>query len=636
MNGVASVKQIICSAAAAVWFAVVMSCYVGLGISAVADEPAATPLDVADVAWLWPAPRKAADIQHLLTAGDLLGDNKTSLWPQPTFRETLQIAQGMRVDPAVGGSGIELTFRTLKSQFEQIRNWKVAAIRIDPSAPGTTPDQIAIFGSRPQIRLVLQPVTVTVATVQIHDVTAHLVYEFTDGFQPLVATGLPPRAVPDHAAFQSIVEDIVRLKRDLAAAGIDTNGPLGIHPAAVRDPADFTTRIRNFLRRHLKPELLRGVAFIGTRRPEPWIFFAMSRPATGELHVLPHPSLGGSLAQEMFMLRNSAPVAPIPANQMFGPSGGVSTTQVLDAKRAGTATDAIFPTATREPASRITSLDVLNIIANPRVAHFFNTDCVSCHSESAQRLQLNSTAAAPELEFSRTEEVSGVDESVLPKGRWNVRNFGWGVNLFNGPREATVTQRTANEAAESAVFINRAYLKVGSSTESGPPLVAGTPAESPDEAEVDQSIASALTLVMKIKSPQDRVALEMLIADTQSRPPGENQIAVALEDVGTVHFARFVFLNDNQLMVITAFDGEFDDYILLFTDELGPVFDAILQHIQDAPPLPVQEHPQEFLDYVRRNNLPTVGPMYSAYPGLTVQDIKRLQNDQDSLEQQHP
>jgi hypothetical protein len=56
----------------------------------------------------------------------------------------------------------------------------------------------------------------------------------------------------------------------------------------------------------------------------------------------------------------------------------------------------------------------------------------------------------------RPAGISGVDETVLPTHPWNVRNFGW-VPLPNGT-VATVTMRTANEAADSADFINRQYL----------------------------------------------------------------------------------------------------------------------------------------------------------------------------------
>ena len=64
--------------------------------------------------------------------------------------------------------------------------------------------------------------------------------------------------------------------------------------------------------------------------------------------------------------------------------------------------------------------------------------------------------------FKPAAGISGVAEDVLPKDRWNLRNFGWGFNFTGGsgfPRgfQPTVSQRAANEAAESADYINKNY-----------------------------------------------------------------------------------------------------------------------------------------------------------------------------------
>ena len=61
-------------------------------------------------------------------------------------------------------------------------------------------------------------------------------------------------------------------------------------------------------------------------------------------------------------------------------------------------------------------------------------------------------------------------------------------------------------------------------------------------------------------------------------------------------------------------------------DHIGDVFNDLLQHMADAPPLPVQQHRQEFLDYVLRNDLRCLGPFYSAYPERTVLDILNAGN----------
>jgi hypothetical protein len=132
---------------------------------------------------------------------------------------------------------------------------------------------------------------------------------------------------------------------------------------------------------------------------------------------------------------------------------------------------------------------------------------------------------------------------------------------------------------------------------------------------------------MTIKSAQDLAALKALLEKIQSMPPEQNPISRALTKLSTVHFARFVFLNEHQLAVITTYDGSFEDYIDAFVNTIGAVFDQLLAHMADAPPLPVSEHRAEFLDYVRRNDLKAVPPFYSAYPHLKVLDILTLDKE---------
>jgi hypothetical protein len=135
------------------------------------------------------------------------------------------------------------------------------------------------------------------------------------------------------------------------------------------------------------------------------------------------------------------------------------------------------------------------------------------------------------------------------------------------------------------------------------------------------SVQNPLTVVMKAKSPQDYVALRELIEHLQSSPPEQNRLTIALNALSNVHFARFAFLSDNQLALITTYDGDFVSYINEFTDHIGDVFNALMALVEDGPPLPVQTHREEFLDYIRAHDHRCVGTFYSAYPDRTVLDI---------------
>src|SRR5688500_1605651 len=137
----------------------------------------------------------------------------------------------------------------------------------------------------------------------------------------------------------------------------------------------------------------------------------------------------------------------------------------------------------------------------------------------------------------------------------------------------------------------------------------------------DDQVQNPLTLVMLIRSPDDHRILQSKLGDLQSLPRDRNPIITALDKIATVHFARFVFLDETRLAVITTYDGDFAAYINEFVDHIGDVFNDLLQHMDGAPPLPVQQHRLEFLEYVLRNDLRCLPPFYSAYPERTVLDI---------------
>ena len=105
-----------------------------------------------------------------------------------------------------------------------------------------------------------------------------------------------------------------------------------------------------------------------------------------------------------------------------------------------------------------------DIVANPERAHFFNTDCASCHTESTRRAALDFTPPDDMFRFVRPAGVSGVEATLVPRDPWNVRNFGWFQRRDGFPIQPTATVRLANEAAESVGLINHKYLKLTGTT----------------------------------------------------------------------------------------------------------------------------------------------------------------------------
>lgn len=133
-------------------------------------------------------------------------------------------------------------------------------------------------------------------------------------------------------------------------------------------------------------------------------------------------------------------------------------------------------------------------------------------------------------------------------------------------------------------------------------------------------VQSPLTLVMPIK---DGSAPRLLATIEGLASAPVNPVEAKLDELCSVHFARFVLLEDNtRLAVITTYDGDFRKYVMDFIDHLGEVFDMLLSFVDDWPAEhPVQEHRDEFVDYVEAHDLRCVGSFYSAYPQTPVVDI---------------
>jgi hypothetical protein len=174
------------------------------------------------------------------------------------------------------------------------------------------------------------------------------------------------------------------------------------------------------------------------------------------------------------------------------------------------------------------------------------------------------------------------------------------------------------------------------------------------------SMQNALTAIMEIKKPVNnydpKLEIKRLLLGNQ------NLVVGAVQRLGFVHFARFVFMElgvKEYFAIITTYDFDFDDYMNVFIDDLGDLFNAMLPHIEDhgipeetdslgKMSVNIRHHRQPFIDYVRRVDLThpdkilmtqkrkpqqplhrgdTVAVFYSAYPNLSVQHITKLERE---------
>lgn len=129
------------------------------------------------------------------------------------------------------------------------------------------------------------------------------------------------------------------------------------------------------------------------------------------------------------------------------------------------------------------------------------------------------------------------------------------------------------------------------------------------------------------------------------------EIFVGLNNVGTIHFARFDII-DGNLCMMSIYDGELSGYIRDFIAVIGHAFDLLMGFVKDPPPTPVAEHPDEFIEWVADHDafqfpdessdlLPVLGSLeresllmlrrhgnvqlgvYRGYPGYSVAQVRK-------------
>ncbi len=135
---------------------------------------------------------------------------------------------------------------------------------------------------------------------------------------------------------------------------------------------------------------------------------------------------------------------------------------------------------------------------------------------------------------------------------------------------------------------------------------------------LEPQVQNALNLWLPLKSRAQFPALHQLL---ESKKQEFHDGVLGLR---YIHFARFLPSSDySQLMVITSFDGDIGSYLMDFIGSMAGLFNAVLQYVAGAPPLPVEEHPDLFAAFVMAHNISAV-KVVSAYPQLTTLEVLRL------------
>jgi hypothetical protein len=101
-----------------------------------------------------------------------------------------------------------------------------------------------------------------------------------------------------------------------------------------------------------------------------------------------------------------------------------------------------------------------------------------------------------------------------------------------------------------------------------------------------------------------------------------DEIFAGLDNVGTVHFARFVIV-DNNLCMFSAYDGDFTNYIRDFIAQIGSVFDGVVALIEGGDAvIPSEDNIEAFITWVHDHDIYQIPDLatellYYAPPGGT-------------------
>jgi hypothetical protein len=99
----------------------------------------------------------------------------------------------------------------------------------------------------------------------------------------------------------------------------------------------------------------------------------------------------------------------------------------------------------------------------------------------------------------------------------------------------------------------------------------------------------------------------------------------ALGNITTIHFGRWVLLDDRRLLFMSNYDGSWESYLGDFIDKQAPWLTAVWTNTVGFPPTELlfghgAAHEEDFKRWTLEHQLPTLC-WYSAYPELSVRNV---------------
>ncbi|MGQ0736590.1 MAG: hypothetical protein ACT4QD_23415 [Acidobacteriota bacterium] len=142
-------------------------------------------------------------------------------------------------------------------------------------------------------------------------------------------------------------------------------------------------------------------------------------------------------------------------------------------------------------------------------------------------------------------------------------------------------------------LLERILIRIWASLQDTPVAPGGPP----DSRQPTDNVMRTMNLVMPLKNKTAVGRAQVALAVGSSL----DEIYSGLDNVGTVHVARFSIV-DNNLVMFSFYDGDFHAYIRDFIMTLGHAFDAVVELMEDPPPRPCWQHVEEFIEWVHKRD----------------------------------
>lgn len=129
--------------------------------------------------------------------------------------------------------------------------------------------------------------------------------------------------------------------------------------------------------------------------------------------------------------------------------------------------------------------------------------------------------------------------------------------------------------------------------------VAARPGGPHPSVQPSDNVQCMMNLIMPLK---DKTALGRAKA-ALAIAANKEAIYAGLDNVGTVHFARFVII-DNNICMLSVYDGDFTNYIRDFIATIGNVFNAVVELVEDGEAvIPCERNVEAFIEWVHERDL---------------------------------